>query len=313
MLFSVIIPVYNRPDEVKDILESLAKQTDKGFEVIVVEDGSTIRCEDVCKEYEGILNLKYLYKSNSGPGGSRNYGAEQATGTYLLILDSDCVLPEHYIRNIRTELEIDACDAFGGPDAAHDSFSRMQKAVNYAMTSFFTTGGIRGGRKDTMEKFHPRSFNMGVKADVYRDLNGFSDMRYGEDIDFSIRIFQAGYSVRLFPDAYVYHKRRTNLPSFFRQVFHSGEARIVLWRKYPDSLKFVHTLPSLFVITSFLLLILSFFKPAMWYLFAFFCLVIFIDSSLRNKSISVGVLSVITSITQLFGYGMGFIKRLFFR
>ena len=310
MQFSIIIPVYNRPDEVEELLHSLTNQTDKVFEVIIVEDGSTVRCEDACKQYAKQLDIKYLYKENSGPGGSRNFGAKQATGDYLLILDSDCIVPENYVKNIRVELTANPCDAFGGADAAHDSFSNMQKAVNYAMTSFFTTGGIRGGKKDTLEKFHPRSFNMGIKTDVFQALGGFSDMRYGEDIDFSIRIFEAGYSVRLFPGAYVFHKRRTNLQKFYRQVFHSGEARIVLWKKHPNSLKFVHLLPSCFVTGVILLLVAGFFEPVIWCLLAFFCLTVFIDSTLKNKSIKIGFLSIITSFTQLFGYGLGFLKRI---
>jgi glycosyltransferase involved in cell wall biosynthesis len=310
MLFSIIIPVYNRPDEVKELLESLTKQTDKKFEVIVVEDGSTLTCEDICKQYAGELDIKYLFKENSGPGGSRNYGAEEAKGNYLLILDSDCIIPKDYIQNIRKELKTNPCDAFGGPDAAHEYFSDMQKAVNYAMTSLITTGGIRGGKKDGLEKFHPRSFNMGVKTDIYRSLGGFSDMRYGEDIDFSIRIFKAGYTVRLFPEAYVYHKRRVNLAKFYRQVFHSGAARIALWKRHPESLKLVHFLPSAFVIGVILILIAGLFYPIIWGLLLFFCLIVFVDSSIQNKSIKIGLLSVVTSFTQLFGYGLGFLSKL---
>ena len=311
MLFSIIIPVYNRPDEVEELLLSFTNQTDKDFEVIIVEDGSTLMCKSICAQFSEQLDVNYFYKENTGPGDSRNFGVKQAHGEYLLILDSDCIVPENYIMNIRAELTATCCDAFGGADAAHDSFSDMQKAVNYAMTSFFTTGGIRGSKKDTLEKFHPRSFNMGIKSDVYKDLGGFSDMRYGEDIDFSIRIFEAGYSVRLFPDAYVYHKRRTNLRNFYRQVFHSGEARIVLWKKHPNSLRLVHFLPSCFVVGSILILIFGFFKPAIWGLLAIFCLIIFIDSTLKNKRILIGFLSIITSFTQLFGYGLGFSKGIF--
>lgn len=310
MLFSIIIPVYNRPNEVKELLQSLTHQTDNMFEVIVVEDGSTLTCENVCKQYAGQLDIKYLVKENSGPGGSRNFGAEQAKGDYLLILDSDCIIPENYIQNIRKELQTNPCDAFGGADAAHESFSDMQKAVNYAMTSFFTTGGIRGGKKDGLEKFHPRSFNMGVKTSVYKNLGGFSNMRYGEDIDFSIRIFKAGHTVCLFPEAYVYHKRRVNLAKFYRQVFHSGAARINLWKRHPESLKLVHFLPSIFVIAVISILIVGFFKPVIWGLLLLFCLVIFTDSTLKNKSIKIGLLSIITSFTQLFGYGLGFLSKM---
>lgn len=311
MLFSIIIPVYNRPDEVEDLLFSLTNQTDKEFEIIIVEDGSTLCCENICTKYSEWLDVNYFYKENTGPGDSRNFGAKQAQGEYLLILDSDCIVPENYIKNIRAELATTPCDSFGGPDAAHESFSDMQKAVNYAMTSFFTTGGIRGGKKDTLEKFHPRSFNMGIKAKIYKELGGFSDMRYGEDIDFSIRIFKAGYSIRLFSDAFVYHKRRTNIKKFYQQVFHSGEARIDLWKRHRSSLKFVHFLPSLFVLGTISLLVLIFFRPIFLWLPATFCLIIFIDSSLKNKRMKIGFLSIITSFAQLFGYGLGFLKSIF--
>jgi glycosyltransferase involved in cell wall biosynthesis len=312
LLFSIIIPVYNRPDEVYELLQSLVNQTDKEFEILIVEDGSTIKCDKVCEKFATESRLTYLYKENSGPGGSRNFGAKHAQGDYLLILDSDCIIPEHYIQNVRSELDTNFCDAFGGADAAHDSFSNMQKAVNYAMTSFFTTGGIRGGKKKGFENFCPRSFNMGVKTEVFKKLGGFSDMRYGEDIDFSIRIFNAGYTVRLFPDAFVYHKRRTNLQKFYRQVFHSGEARNILWKKYPNSRKFVHCLPTAFVIGVVLVLLVGCFFPLLYVPLFLFCFIVFIDSSWKNKSITIGFLSIITSFTQLFGYGLGFLKKLIF-
>lgn len=210
MRYSVIIPVYNRPDEVDELLYSLTTQTFQDFEVIVVEDGSSVPCKQVVDGYADKLDIHYYYKPNSGPGQTRNYAAERSRGDYLLILDSDCILPDGYLAAVEVELSREPADAFGGPDRAHDSFSDVQKAINYAMTSFFTTGGIRGGKKK-MDKFYPRSFNMGVKAEVYRALGGFSQMRFGEDIDFSIRIFKGGYRCRLFPEAWVWHKRRTDL------------------------------------------------------------------------------------------------------
>lgn len=225
MMFSIIIPVYNRPDEVDELLESLTRQTVKDFEVVIVEDGSKVPCRDVCEKYEAKLDIQYFAKPNSGPGQSRNYGVERAKGEYVLILDSDVVLPEGYIAAVSAELEREPADAFGGPDSAHSSFTDTQKAISYSMTSFFTTGGIRGGKKK-LDKFYPRSFNMGVRRDVYERLGGFSKMRFGEDIDFSIRIFKAGCRCRLFPEAWVWHKRRTDLKKFFRQVYNSGIARI---------------------------------------------------------------------------------------
>ena len=246
MRYSVIIPVYNRPDEVDELLQSLTQQSFKDFEVIVVEDGSSIPCKPVTEKYQELLDVHYYDKPNSGPGQTRNYGVERSKGEYLIILDSDCILPEGYFLAVEEELQHEAADAFGGPDRAHESFTNIQKAINYSMTSFFTTGGIRGGKKK-MDKFYPRSFNMGVRREVYQALGGFSRMRFGEDIDFSIRIFKGGYTCRLFPGAWVYHKRRTDFRKFFKQVHNSGIARINLYKKYPESLKLVHLLPAAFM------------------------------------------------------------------
>ena len=256
MRYSVIIPVYNRPDEVDELLQSLTVQCFKDFEVVIVEDGSSIPCKEVADRYTDRLDIKYFSKPNSGPGQTRNYGAERSEGEYFIILDSDVILPEGYFDAIEKELQASPADAFGGPDRAHDSFTDIQKAINYSMTSFFTTGGIRGGKKK-MAKFYPRSFNMGIRREVYEALGGFSKMRFGEDIDFSIRIFKGGYTCRLFPDAWVYHKRRTDLKKFFKQVHNSGIARINLYKKYPDSLKLVHLLPAVFTLGVSLLLLLT--------------------------------------------------------
>ena len=307
MFYSVIIPVYNRPDEVDELLESLTRQTFKNFEVLVVEDGSSIPCKEVADKYKGQLDTYYFCKPNSGPGQTRNYGAERSKGDYLIILDSDCILPPTYFEEIEKELNTLPADAFGGPDRAHDSFSNVQKAINYAMTSFFTTGGIRGGKKK-MDKFYPRSFNMGVRREVYQTLNGFSKMRFGEDIDFSIRIFKGGYACRLFPEAWVYHKRRTDLKKFFKQVHNSGIARINLYKKYPESLKLVHLLPAVFTVGLCLLLLLSLFWPAFLGLIALFILLIFVDAGISNRSLLIGGLAVIASFIQLVGYGSGFLR-----
>ena len=246
MKFSIIIPVYNRPDEVDELLESLSNQTQKDFEVIIVEDGSINPCKDVCNKYAGILSLHYYAKENSGPGQSRNYGAERANGEWLIILDSDVVLPEGYLENVEKSLNSQLA-AFGGPDTAHPDFTPVQKAISYSMTSFFTTGGIRGG-KAKLDKFYPRSFNMGIRRDVYQQLGGFTKMRFGEDIDFSYRIVEAGYKPRLFPEAWVWHKRRTDFRKFFRQVYNSGIARINLEKRHPGTMKLVHLLPTVFTI-----------------------------------------------------------------
>ncbi|MBU3856220.1 MAG: glycosyltransferase [Candidatus Phocaeicola excrementipullorum] len=305
--YSVIIPVYNRPDEVDELLESLSHQTLKDFEVLVVEDGSSVPCKEVTDKYRLSMEVRYYAKPNSGPGQTRNYGAERSRGEYLLILDSDCILPEGYLQAVEAELEREPADAFGGPDRAHASFTPVQKAINYAMTSFFTTGGIRGGKKK-MDKFYPRSFNMGVRADVYKALGGFSNMRFGEDIDFSIRIFKNGYRCRLFPGAWVWHKRRTDFRKFFKQVHNSGIARINLYKKYPESLKLVHLLPAVFTVGVVLVLLASLVCPWSLLLLLMFALVIFLDSSLRNRSVWIGALSVGAAFIQLTGYGSGFLR-----
>jgi glycosyltransferase involved in cell wall biosynthesis len=307
MRFSIIIPVYNRPQEVDELLESLCVQTLKDFEVVVVEDGSSEKCDLVCEKYKDRLNLNYYFKTNSGPGPSRNYGAEHSHGDYLIILDSDVIVPENYLEIIKEELDREPCDAFGGPDSAHPSFTPIQKAINYAMTSFFTTGGIRGGKRK-MDKFYPRSFNLGIKKSVYEALEGFAPMRYGEDIDLSTRIFKNGYSCRLFPDAFVYHKRRVKFSSFFRQVKHSGEARVVLKNKYPETFKLVHLLPAAFVVGNLLLIMLGIFHHWLWFMpIVLYIIMVFVDSLVKNKDLIVALLSVPAAYCQLFGYGLGFL------
>ena len=323
MKYSIIVPVYNRPDEVDELLQSLCEQTVKDFEVLIVEDGSIKTCKDVCDKYANILVLHYYAKDNSGPGQSRNYGAERASGDYLLILDSDVVLPTDYLAAIDKELQHQQTEAFGGPDAAHPSFTPIQKAISYSMTSFFTTGGIRGG-KAKLDKFYPRSFNMGIRRDVYLELGGFTKMRFGEDIDFSYRIVEAGYRPRLFSEAWVWHKRRTDFRKFFRQVYNSGIARINLEKRHPGTMKIVHLLPTVFTIGVISLIIISAVGRALmyyvdqdqfyWMCFApwipiiLYSLMILIDSTVKNRSIKVGLLSVPAAFVQLMGYGLGFIE-----
>lgn len=346
MRYSIIVPVFNRPDEVGELLQSLTRQTRKDFEVIIVEDGSTIPCEDVCRQYAGILDLHYYNKPNSGPGQSRNYGAERAQGEWLIILDSDVILPEGYLEAVEKATHPQSpfvregqgggpegspsFSAFGGPDRAHHSFTPVQKAISYAMTSFFTTGGIRGGKKK-LDKFFPRSFNMGIRRDIYQQLGGFSKMRFGEDIDFSYRIIEAGHTTRLFPEAWVWHKRRTNLDQFFKQVYNSGIARINLGLRHPGTTRLVHALPALFTFGVILLLVCAValrlwaysssaggmqllgLPSSLWWVLPLlpillFIVLIFTDSSVRNRSLVIGFLSVEAAFVQLFGYGFGFLK-----
>ena len=307
MKYSVIIPVYNRPDEARELLESLCAQTCRDFEVVIVEDGSAIPCKEVAEAYADRLDIHYYVKENGGPGRARNYGVERARGEYVLILDSDAVLPEGYIAAVEDELEREPADAFGGPDRAHPDFTPMQKAINYAMTSFFTTGGIRGGKKK-LDKFYPRSFNMGVRRKVYQALGGFSDMRFGEDIDFSTRIFKGGYRCRLFPEAWVWHKRRTDLKKFFKQVHNSGMARINLHKRHPGSMKLVHLLPMCFTLFTASCLLCA--PWCLWSLLPLllYALLVGLDATIRNKSLYIGLLSITAAYVQLIGYGTGFLR-----
>ena len=316
MKYSVIVPVYNRPSECEELLESLTHQTQRDFEVIIVEDGSSVPCRDVVERYADKLAVHYYDKPNSGPGQTRNYGVERANGEYVIILDSDVVLPEGYFAAIDAELAANPCDAFGGPDRAHESFSTTQKAINYAMTSFFTTGGIRGG-KAKLDKFYPRSFNMGVRRDVYQDLAGFSAMRFGEDIDFSTRIFKSGYRCRLFPEAWVYHKRRTDLKKFFKQVHNSGIARIHLSHRHPGTHKLVHLLPAVFTLGVVFLLVLALlslcFGCEIGTLVSLsplllFALLIGVDATRQSRSLAVGITAIAAAFVQLTGYGTGYLS-----
>ena len=342
MRFSLIIPVYDRPQEVAELLQSLSKQTCRDFDVHVVEDGSSVPCRTVCDHFANRLDIHYYVKENGGPGAARNYGAERAAGDYLIVLDSDVVLPPGYLAAIGEELDAEPCDAFGGPDRAHPDFTPLQKAISYSMTSFFTTGGIRGG-KQKLDRFYPRSFNMGVSRKLWLRLGGFRRMRFGEDIDFSYRICEAGARCRLFPEAWVWHKRRTDFGKFFRQVRNSGAARINLHLLHPGSMKLVHVLPAVFTVGCLALtlpflvglvfvilglvtctqegcnmgLVVAYLGAGLMGLsllpLLLFSLLIFTDSSIRNRSMWVGLLSVPASFIQLFGYGTGFLAAVWNR
>lgn len=307
MKYSVIVPVFNRPDEVDELLESLCSQSFKDFEVLIIEDGSDKCCRDVVEKYSNLLDVKYYLKANSGPGQTRNYGAALAKGEYLIVLDSDTMVPSHYFDAIESELNSFPCEAFGGPDRSHHSFTPTQKAISFAMTSFITTGGIRGGKKK-LDKFYPRSFNMGIRKSVYDILGGFSKMRYGEDVDFSMRILEAGFSSRLFPEAWVWHKRRAKLSQFFKQVHNSGIARVNLSLLHPGSLKLVHLLPGCFTAGCIALIICAPF--CVWSLtpLLLYALLAFVLASLRERNLKVGLISAAASYVQLIGYGTGLFR-----
>lgn len=311
--YSIITPVYNRPDELAELLASLANQTVPPHEILIIEDGSTQTSAEVCERFSQKLPIRYFQKANSGQGFSRNYAFERATGDYFIQLDSDAVLPPTYLEKVTEGLDTHQWDAFGGPDAADDSFTPIQKAINYAMTSVFTTGGIRGKKDNLGGQFHPRSFNFGLSRQVYETVGGYTLTRMAEDIEFSIRIIQHGFKVGLIPEAFVYHKRRTSFRQFFKQLHFFGRGRINLFRIYPAELKLVHTFPAVFLLGLLSLPIWAFlFPPLAWLglaVFSLYIILIGIDATRQNQSWQVGLLSVGACIIQLSAYGMGFLSE----
>ncbi len=310
--YSVVIPVYNRPEEVDELLNSLSKQTYKNFEVLIIEDGSSETCEATLASYEDSLDLHYYFKENSGQGFTRNFGFERAKGDYFVVFDSDCLIPPTYFETVDKYLSRHKVDAFGGPDAAHPSFTVLQKAISYSMTSPFTTGGIRGNKKH-VGVFHPRSFNMGISREVYESTKGYNLTRMGEDIEFSIRIINQGFTTVLIQDAFVYHKRRTSLKQFYKQLHFFGRARINVNRYFPGELKLIHLLPAVFTVgfitwLSTLLWSWPLFQLGSTVLSLFFLLVM-IHAFIKTRNVSVSLLSLLTSFTQLFAYGVGMISE----
>lgn len=309
--YSVIVPVYNRPAEVEELLDSLSRQTIRNFEVVIVEDGSSQLCCDVADKYiANGLNVRYFLKENEGRSIARNYGIERAEGEYFIFFDSDCVIPIDYFEKLDSMRSVNPYDAFGGPDAADSSFTTTQKAINFAMTSFLTTGGIRGGRV-SLEKFTPRTFNMGFSRKVYETVGGFREM-FSEDIDMSTRIRVAGFSIGLYPDLPVYHKRRVDFRKFFRQVYVFGMSRITLKLLYPDSMKLVHCLPALFVVGVVAMIVLAIFCSIWWLLpLAIYLFMIWLTALISTSSAVISFKAIPASMIQLGGYGCGFIKAYF--
>lgn len=308
MLFSVIIPVYNRPQEVEELLDSLTKQTRKNFELIIVEDGSSDDCKAVVERFTTQLTIHYFFKANSGPGDSRNFGMAKAQGDYLLFFDSDCLIPPHYFETVTTFLANNPLDAYGGPDTAHASFTKTQKAINYAMTSIITTGGVRG-KENQLDNYQPRSFNMGISRKVYETVGGYGDIHPGEDPDLSYRIMQAGFSIGLIADAYVYHKRRIDFSKFSKQVYKFGVVRNVLMKWHPRSWKLVYFLPAAFLLGSIALIVLG----LLWHVVFLFplaalVLLIFVDALIRIGDVSIALMAIPATFIQLYNYGWGFLK-----
>ncbi len=313
-LYSIIIPIYNRPDELDELLDSLTKQTYKHFEILVVEDGSTVVCEHIVSKYSAALNISYYVKTNGGQGFARNYAFERAKGDYFVQFDSDAIIPENYFEIVENSLNSDYLDAYGGPDAAHKDFTDTQKAINYAMTSLLTTGGTRGKKKNLGGQFHPRSFNFGISKEVYQKVGGYVITRMAEDIEFSIRIIAAGFKVGLIEEAFIYHKRRATLAQFFTQLKFFGRGRINIWRFYKNELKLVHLLPVGFTLFTLSLPVLFFINTTLFtsaiFVFLLYFLIIFLHSLSTNSNFIVALLSIPAAFIQLFAYGLGFISEL---
>ncbi len=311
--FSIIVPVYNRPEEVTELLESLSLQIFVDFEFILVEDGSLRKSDKLLEKYKQKFPIIYLDRENQGPAIARNTGMEVAKGDYLLFIDSDCIVPPDWMKKIHDYLGNDPVDCFGGPDRAAGSFNNVQKAISFAMTSLITTGGIRGG-KHQVDKFYPRSYNLGISSKLYKEMGGFpiTRMHPGEDMVFSIELIKRGYNTALFNNAFVYHKRRSTLNQFFRQVYRFGYTRYIISRVYPETKKVLYWIPSFFLFGS-LFLITAGALFHLYYLIPLLLLfvLIFSVSAYVNHSIKVGFLSIITSVMQLAGYGCGFASSFF--
>ena len=309
MHFSFIIPVFNRPAEVDELLESLTFQTYTNFDIVIVEDGSTLKCDKVINKYKSKLDIQYYFKSNSGPGPSRNYGVDKSNSEYFIFCDSDCVVPPMYLNEVQKQLKINYTDAFGGPDNAHSSFTPLQKAINYAMTAFITTGGIRGGG-GSIGKFQPRSFNMGISKDAFQNTGGFGNINPGEDPDLTIRLWKLGYETQLIPKAFVYHKRRISWTQFYKQVNKFGKCRPILNYWHPETSKITYWFPTCFILG--LALSVAFNNLVLVYFYVLYFIVILFDSSIRNQNIKIGLMSLFAVFIQYLGYGIGFLKAFIF-
>lgn len=312
MYFSLIIPIYNRPDEIDELLASLAKQDySEKYEIVIIEDGSAVTCRHVCEKYSGELFISYYFKPNSGPGDSRNFGMKKAQGDYFIILDSDCIIPPGYLTAVSRRLKTNYVDCFGGPDAALDSFSDVQKAINFTMTSFLTTGGVRG-KSEKVEKFQPRSFNMGLSKKAFEASGGFGNIHPGEDPDLSLRLWDMGFGTSLFPECHVYHKRRIDWRKFYKQVNKFGKARPILDYWHPKYRKVTFLFPSLFIIGFAFSILLAALGIGIFYvLYVLYIALVFLASTIYNRSPKIGVLSVIAMSIQFYGYGIGYMESFF--
>ncbi|MCK5637524.1 MAG: glycosyltransferase [Flavobacteriaceae bacterium] len=318
--FSIIIPVYNRPNEIDELLQSIAKQRNKSnIEIVIIDDGSEKKSDLIVEEFQELLSIKYFYKENSGAGDSRNYGMRKASGDYFIILDSDCILPDNYLSEVENALDNKFTDAYGGADAAHVNFTTTQKAINYSMTSLLTTGGIRGSEK-TRNKFQLRSFNMGISKEAFIKTKGFSKQHFGEDIDLTFKLWDNNYETQFIPKAFVYHKRRSTWQQFFNQTFNFGAARPILNNMHPSSSKITFWFPSLFIIGLVLAILFSLFGNNLLIIFyGIYFSAVFVDAIYKNRclgeacftSIQTGLYAIIATLVQFLGYGLGFLRSIF--
>lgn len=312
--YSLIIPTFKRPDEVEECLQSLTLQTFRDFEVIIADGTPGNSLEYVAEPFKNRLNLTFLYEEYLGVSEARNLGFQHAKGEYIIFLDSDCIIPPNYLAAVDEHLKKEPLDLFGGPDAAAEDFSPMQKAISYSMTSLLTTGGIRGKRQH-VGTYHPRSFNMGIRRSVFEAVGGFSDFKCGEDIELSIRIIKAGYRSGLIEKAFVYHKRRTSFRQFYRQVFRFGAARINIGSRHPGEIRLAHLFPLAFTAGLVFSLLVALLLPSVaeWLLTGYgaYLLALLLHSSVENKSLHVGLLSVAATLVQFFGYASGMLSNAF--
>lgn len=310
--YSIIVPVYNRPDEVRELLQSLTTQTQKNFEVIIIEDGSSVSCESIVSSFQTKLSIQYFFKENEGPGPARNFGYRQAKGDYFVAFDSDCIIPPLYFEAVEESLSVNKWEVWGGPDKAHENFTVLQRAMGYTMSSILTTGGIRGGKK-MMGWFQPRSFNMGISRKVFEVTNGFTFSRLAEDIEFSIRMKKAGFKVGLIEKAFVFHKRRTTFNQFFKQVFNFGKGRVLIGTVHPEEVKLTHWFPTIFTATLFILLFLPLINTFLFKIaltcFGFYFSAIFLHALFSSKNLLVAIFSIPSALLQLTGYGLGFFNE----
>ncbi|OPC54806.1 glycosyltransferase family 2 protein [Elizabethkingia bruuniana] len=309
MKISIVVAIFNRKDELFELLNSLSHQTCKDFEVIIVDDGSKIELQPTVDMFREMLTIRYFKKENTGPGLSRNYGAHRAEGEWLVFLDSDVIVETDYIEQVCKNIDEIPTDAFGGADKAHKGFNLLQKAISYSMTSVFTTGGIRGNKK-AVSKFQPRSFNMGVKKSVFLEVRGFSEMRIGEDPDLSMTLWEKGYQTAFFDHIGVYHKRRTDLGKFSKQVYQFGVARPILNQRHPDYTKLTFWFPSVFLVGYCMGIIHYFFEHngIILSLYGLYTFLVFAHATIITRNISIGALAVVTTYVQMFSYGYGFLE-----